>query len=326
MLKLSIVIPVYNVEPYIERCIMSCVNQDLPSTDYEIVVVNDGSKDNSLSIIERVSLKYNHIKVVTQTNGGLSAARNTGLSQALGKYIWFVDADDWIKENCLKKVIEICENRNLDLLQICAANMIENNAVRRFGYKDESNVFSGIDALQGDIQYCAPFAIYRREFLVQNNLIFYPGIYHEDNEFSPRVYYFAKRVSSYNDLLYYVFQNPNSITRTINPKKAFDGIIVMNNLHDFMKDICENAKGAFHDIITGTFNGALHDTLYVSKEDVKRFDDELYRNKHLYIHLTKSQSLIYKIEGMLLYAFPHHASSIYKLMNLLDIRKIKRNN
>ena len=320
---LSIIIPVYNVEAYVERCLISCVNQDLPLTDYEIIVVNDGSKDNSLTIIENVARNYSNIRVLSQENGGLSAARNTGLKNATGLYVWFVDSDDWIQNDCLKKITDICVHRNLDMLQICAANMYGEKAVRRFSYNDEERIINGIEALNSDIPFCAPFSIYRRGFLEQNNLYFFPGIFHEDNEFTPRAYYYAERVASLNDILYYVYQNPNSITRTVNPKKAFDSIIVMNNLHCFMNIVGDDVKVSFHRLITSTFNAALHDTLGISKEDIQLFNDELYKNRHLFIHLLKSGIWMYQLEGLLLMLFPNNPVKVYHVMNFFDRRSIK---
>ena len=96
---LSIIIPVYNVEKYVEKCIRSCENQDIPKENYEVIVVNDGSPDGSLAIVERLANEFSNIKVINQENKGLSMARNTGLEAAKGEYVWFVDSDDWIEEN-----------------------------------------------------------------------------------------------------------------------------------------------------------------------------------------------------------------------------------
>ena len=114
---LTIVIPVYNVEKYIEKCLLSCVHQDIPSDSYEIIVVNDGTKDNSLRIAESIATTHSNISIVSQQNKGLSAARNTGLKLAKGNYIWFIDSDDWIEDNCLSS---ICQRlaQDIDILQI----------------------------------------------------------------------------------------------------------------------------------------------------------------------------------------------------------------
>ena len=100
-MKLSIVIPVYNVEKYVNRCLLSVLNQKVSSNEYEIVIVNDGSTDSSLSIVEEMIESYNNVILVSQENAGLSAARNRGLLLAKGDYIWFVDSDDWIDDDSL---------------------------------------------------------------------------------------------------------------------------------------------------------------------------------------------------------------------------------
>ena len=99
----------------------------------------DGSPDGSLQIAERITKDYNNITIISQPNCGLSAARNTGLSVAQGDYVWFVDSDDWIKENCLGRLLEQLYNQNLEALAICAANHIDGNDVRRFSFNENEN-------------------------------------------------------------------------------------------------------------------------------------------------------------------------------------------
>lgn len=89
----SIIIPVYNTEKYLRECIQSCINQDVDSNDYEIICINDGSKDQSLSILKEYELNYKNVTVIEQQNSGVSVARNKGISAASGDYIWFVDSD-----------------------------------------------------------------------------------------------------------------------------------------------------------------------------------------------------------------------------------------
>ena len=115
MVKLSIIIPVYNTEEYLPRCLNSCLEQDLPANEYEIIAINDGSSDNSLQILNAYALKYPNIRVINQENRGLGATRNRGLNLAIGEYIWFVDSDDWVLENCLLDIYENC--KDVDILE-----------------------------------------------------------------------------------------------------------------------------------------------------------------------------------------------------------------
>lgn len=326
MRLISIVIPVYKVEKYLEKCLDSCINQDLSSNQYEIIVINDGSPDNSLSIAKKYEEKYSHIHVYSQENSGLSIARNKGLSYAKGKFVWFVDSDDCIRENCLKEIVEQCDRENLDLLAICGARVISGSEVRRFSYTDLT-VISGIMVLnqRRNIPYPVQFSIFKRAFLLEHNLSFYPGVYHEDTEFSPRAYFYAKRVGFTNDILYLTTINPNSITRTVNPKKSFDYIKVAISIHGFANDktkrLCEQF---FHNHISLLINNALANIIQSdSKENVsiiKQFSKCLHDNRYLLVHLCRSSKLKYKIEGVLFSLFPHYIVNIYKLL-VISVRK-----
>lgn len=317
-MKLSIIIPMYNVEKYVEKCLRSCAEQDLPSDDYEIIVINDGTKDNSLEIVENVAKDYSNITIISQENQGLSAARNKGLSLANGEYIWFVDSDDWIQENCLLKIITKFFNEDLDILAICAANYVNSEYHRRFSF-EYSDVLSGRNALVNrKIQACVPFSIYRRSFLVKNDLKFYIGIFHEDSEFSPRTYYLANKVSFLNDIIYFVNQNPNSITRTINPKKAYDCITVSKSLSLFSENVLPPYKFIFDDLISMTINTSFTHTYYMKVKEVEEFNKLMYDNRYLFKHLLRSKTTKYKIEGVLFYLFHKKTSLIYKFIQKLN--------
>lgn len=317
---LSIVIPMFKVEAYIERCLLSCINQDIPCSEYEIICVDDGSPDRSRELALRFAEEQPNIKVISQINQGLSVARNTGIDNSIGDYVLFLDSDDWIASNCLGKLANICNDNNLDLLQISAANVFENNVVRRF-VLTEGAIRTGKECLLAGIPICAPFTIYNREFLNRHSLRFYPGIFHEDNEFSPRVYYYAQRVGAINDIIYYVYQNPQSITRTINPKKAFDALIVMERLHDFSKTIKDYSLQAFHFKISEVLNVALNDILYCEKDDLEEFNKVLYDKRYLLFHLRDSKILRFYIEWILFRINSRHIIETYKFCLKLDYRK-----
>lgn len=314
-MKLSIIIPVYNVEKYVEKCIRSCENQNIPKDDYEVIVVNDGSPDGSLTIVERVAKEYPNIKVISQENGGLSAARNTGMQHADGEYYMFVDSDDWIEENCLGKLIKKIKDENPDALAICAANIINGEPKRRQSYLDETPM-TGQDVLLMGISLCAPFSIWKSSFLKNNNLYFYKGIFHEDTEFSPRAYYLANKVSFTNDIIYFVYQNPTSITRTFNPKKEFDKVFVARRLHDFELTTKHECKRFFDDKISQIINGALSEIEKCDITEQERFNKVLYENRDLMKHFVDSPRLHHKVQGLLFFAFPKRILQIHKNMNI----------
>ena len=281
---ISVIIPVYGVEKYISQCLDSVIDQSYKNL--EIIVVNDGTKDRSAEIAKEYAEKDTRIKVYDYGNGGLSVARNAGLDRANGAYIFFLDSDDWIADYCLKKIVETCEKNNLDILRICAANVINGVAHRRFSQK-EGTVENGVTYLRKELEPCAPFSICRREFLDKYSLRFFPGIYHEDNEFTPRVYYLAERVSAINEIIYYyVIQVNGSITQSVNIKKPLDVTIIMRNLDDFYhKYVSKNHRKHFHNSIARCMNAALYQTYFYSKEDCKLVNDAFYNIRHLFFHV-----------------------------------------
>ena len=117
MKLLSIIVPVYNVEKYLSKCLDSLLAQDIPISDYEIIIVNDGSTDSSLVIAESYSQTNSNIRVISQLNKGLGGARNTGIRSSEGKYLFFVDSDDTIQKNTLKPLLECMESKKLQVLR-----------------------------------------------------------------------------------------------------------------------------------------------------------------------------------------------------------------
>ena len=115
---LSIIIPIYNVEQYIEKCILSCERQNIEKSDYEIICINDGSTDRSEEIVKALKNNYNNIVALSQKNKGVSCARNLGLEKARGEYIWFVDGDDFVQENVLSDIKSILKGSNCKRLKI----------------------------------------------------------------------------------------------------------------------------------------------------------------------------------------------------------------
>ena len=317
---LSIIIPVYNVEKYVEKCLISCIAQDLSNKEYEIIIINDGTKDNSLQIIERIAKDYPNIFIVSQNNAGLSAARNKGLSLAKGDYIWFVDSDDWIKKDCINNIVNKCKKENLDILAFCAAStsLTENTPQRIFDYGIQG-VMKGTTAISDvNFQVSVPCSVYRRCFLLDNNLHFYEGIFYEDSEFTPRSYYLAERIAFINDIFYFIYNHSNSITRTTNLKKALDCLTVAHNLSKFHENISDNCKDKFNYLISMNINSSINIANHIQKYEIKEFNQHVYDNRILFKHLIKSKVFKYKIEGILFKLFPRNAILIYRLMQMLN--------
>ena len=187
---LSMILPAYNVEKHIENLIESCERQDISQNSYEIIVVNDGSTDGTLCVVESLVTKYSNIRIVNQPNQGVSVARNNGFKEAKGKYIWFIDPDDEISSNCLSSLISIMEKQNLEALVVapCIPYITE------FPPFDEtknyvSEIHSGVDFLLDKTNSAvAPWCfIFLNSFWRDGKFSFKPGIRYEDSELIPYV-------------------------------------------------------------------------------------------------------------------------------------------
>jgi len=223
--KLSIIVPIYKVAQYLCKCVDSLLAQDILSSEYEIILVDDGSPDECPKICDSYADIYDNIRVVHRENGGLSAARNSGIEIARGEYVMFVDSDDYIEPNVLDALIERMDEDNLDVLRYNYQNVNEHYEVfnpyrapkRDVDYSEK--VTDGEDFLNNRLgQMCYAWAfIIRRELL--KDCIFKEGIYFEDTEWTPRMLLKAKRVSSTPTIVYSYLWREGSITLPDNPIK-----------------------------------------------------------------------------------------------------------
>lgn len=246
-MKISVIIPVYNVEQYLRRCLDSCLNQDLPENEFELIVVNDGSPDRSIDIIREYSAKYSNIVVVDKPNGGLSSARNAGLKKASGDYVWFVDSDDWIESKCLQEICRKMEQEKLDLLTfeaVISDGENKNTLPERRNLKEDT-IYSGIELYQSGYVYPysgAPFYVFDRKFLLKNELFFFEGILFEDILFSARMMARVQRCAYVDGKYYFYYVREGSITRSKSTvKKGIDAIKIADIIHD---EQLENEKYA----------------------------------------------------------------------------------
>lgn len=234
----SIIIPVYNVEVYLEQCLGSAINQTYKN--YEIICVNDGSTDRSLEIIKQFAVKSGKLRVISQGNRGLSSARNAGINQAEGKYILFLDGDDWLEVDALEKLSKTLGNGQHDM--VCFRGSLYHDTEDR-PEKDldlEEGIFSGWDYYNRYVLRSRKFhfvsavlRLYRKDFLLHNKLLFKEGIFHEDNLFTPLACYHAKSVRVVNIDAYHYRIRPGSITQTHSFKRISDKISITNELCAF---------------------------------------------------------------------------------------------
>lgn len=319
-MDISIIIPAYNSEKYIKKCVMSCINQDLPYEQYEIIVVDDGSTDNTKDIINKLQERYECVKYYYQKNSAQGAARNNGLSKATGKYIWFVDSDDWIEENCLSLILNKLERYSLTGVLVGHATQHTKHIDIWYNI-EENTILSGREILKCDKYFISPtYAVWSRTFFIENNLKFHERIFHEDTEFYPRLFYNAARIGAISKVCYYVYPNPLSTTRSINPKRAYDMINVVKYINIYKNENIreKEIKQNLMDYIAMNLNVVLFNAFNMNKVDQNNINKILFDNKYLFRNLICSRKIKYKIEGILFILFPHKAVLIYKLLQKLN--------
>ncbi len=320
-LRLSIIVPVYNVEEWVLRCLNSLYKQNIPEGEFEVVVVNDGSTDNSLQIVSNFAKEHSNVVVVSRKNGGLSAARNTGLENANGNYVWFVDSDDFIEPNSIKDILEFAEKNKLDAMGFLFQRYFESGIIGKYEHHPKyiETVFNGEDFVCKTNFIFSPWAsIYRRLFLRDNSLRFKEGILHEDVEFSPRAHFLSERIAHTDKIVYNYFQRDGSIMKSSRSSirvKSF--LSICDSLYDFMQSQVSSeslARDYFCKMILFTFSQAL--SHYVS--DDKKTELKQFKAKPYYpLSIPSTIKTKLRIKGWLI----NHALSIYILL-----LRLKKNN
>lgn len=242
---LSIIVPVYNVEPYLERCLLSCLHQDIPQDDYEIIVVNDGSTDGSLQVAERVAKENGNVAIISQKNGGLSAARNTGMKHARGKYFMYVDSDDYLFDNVLSSLLTTVEDNNLDILFFWTCFEVNGKTCDTEHQPfDEHRIYTGEYALLHGMRIDSVWqCVYRAQLIKELGLEFPAGRNHEDIPFDMKLYPFVKRMMFCHTMGYHYCLDRPSIMRTHNVEKRFR--LIMDNLQTIGEIIMLARKDSF---------------------------------------------------------------------------------
>lgn len=226
---ISIIIPIYNVEKYLNKCIDSILNQTY--SDLEIILVDDGSTDKSSEICEYYKEIDNRIRVIHKKNGGLSEARNVGIDIAKGEYIAFLDSDDWADENLYKRLYQLSQKYSSDI-SMCSFKWVQNEK-EVLNKIDEEIVYSNLEALNKiyDKNYTniivAWNKLYHRKLF--DNLRYPVGKIHEDEFLTPILIHRANKISITNKELIYYRQNSNSITNSKFSVKRLDYIYALEN-------------------------------------------------------------------------------------------------
>ncbi len=246
--KVSVVVPVYNVEKYVGECLDSLINQTLK--DIEIICVNDGTTDGSLDILEEYAKKDERIKIITQPNQGLAAARNTGIRNVTGDYVLFIDSDDYFDTTGLEKLYNNAISNGSDAVLFKLARFKNDDPEKieyRFpGFKLEE-VFPDADfdnftftyrdikyyVLEGIFSACVK--LYKKEFLDSHpDMLFPEGLIYEDVPFHVKVMLLSERLSFVPEFFYFYRTNPQSITQSTN--KSTDIYIIVGLVEEFLRE------------------------------------------------------------------------------------------
>lgn len=304
--KVSVIIPVYNVEKYIDKCLDSLVHQTLE--EIEIIVVNDGSPDNSQKIIDKYVKKYpKKVKSFIKKNGGQGSARNFGLKKASGEYIGFVDSDDFVELNMFEVMYEKAISNQYDIV-ICNDYLVYEDGRRKEEVNYDSNIDNFDNAFFGKLAVWNK--IYKRDLILNHHISFKEKVWYEDLAFSLKTFVWASKIGYVDDCLYdYLLRegstmNNSNVERNLELLDAFDDIIYYlkeNNIYEKYYSKLEYV--AINHIYLASIVRVLRCT--VSKKVKMEVIDKLISyfkshfpnyqdNEYLYL-LSRNKKIIYKL-------------------------------
>ena len=297
MPKISVIIPVYNCEKFLPMCLDSIILQTYENL--EIICVNDGSKDNSLKVLQKYARKDSRIKIINQKNQGQSVARNAGLSEATGDYVSFIDADDWVSLCLYQKFVKKLKklNRDIDvyIFNACSytdkpksvylSKFFEITEWKNFQDPDYIHIFDDcMNPFSGNMAVCNK--IYNRNFLQGNNLNCLPGLIFEDQLMNLESLILAKSIVLNNDPMYMYRKQNSSSTMNSLGNKVFDIFKIINKMEDFLKKTnnYEDYKYAFFQHKYTQFSFLFYEAPFFKKA---RFYDEMKAR----LLMTKEENL-----------------------------------
>lgn len=303
---ISVIIPVYKVEPYLHQCVDSILDQTF--RDFEIILVDDGSPDKCPAICDEYEKQDNRIKVIHKDNGGLSDARNSGIKNSTGKYLIFVDSDDYLVSNeCLGKLADNIKNTYYNLYFL--NNVVSDNSelianiqkpeildTAHFVKNCSNNKYKRITAWTWAC---------KRTFIIKNNLFFYKGIYHEDEEWFPRLILSLKKSDKIlvnNDNFYfYRLNRKGAITDGIKNKNIKDKLFIIDQIIKLEENLSLSKETQFQKNFLRTRAAQIMRFILVFGKNIYQSDDSLFDDvKKHYIVLRKSPKLKHRLYYVLL--------------------------
>lgn len=312
----TVIVPVFNAEKFLRKCINSILNQTC--SDIEVILVNDGSTDGCPQICDEYALLDDRVVVFHKPNGGTSAARNDGIKAASGEYILFVDADDYIEPEAVKNLYQRAKTDNLDIL----VGTFYFNEVARIRYADEgvykrtwkSDDFFLYKLQQGYRGVVIWTSLYRKLFIIDNNLFFMEGIVHEDELWTPSLYLASGRLGLIKFPFYhYNISNTESITRrTDQSRNGKDYLVICKNLEKLYNGIENKAlkeaalDSLAHLYIYAVIRCKLFKRKHSKAEDIKFLKKKAFLKKTklkviLFFISRKFSYYIFKLKRKLIY-------------------------
>lgn len=337
---ISFIIPIYNGEKYLHKCIDSLLQANFPKDNFEIICIDDCSTDNSRAILSEYKSKYSNISIFLQSqNSKTSTACNIGIANAQGDYIWVIGQDDWIDENSYQIIEPIISQDKPEVIAFNYRRVDTNeNELHSAEVFDNSEIVSGKAYIRTKFGESFPHyllgyewrAIFKREFLLEKGISFPNGAIYEDTTFLFKAILYAEKFRSISDYLYYYRVNDNSITDF---NKKYKGILVFefafksgNEVLDLAEDI-KDSHADFSIILFNMakwyFNGFAHKIIATSFNEKLKFYRELGNNKEMVVTTRRYLNVIpyiltYKQLGIV-------SSSILKPIYILKKKIAKRN-
>lgn len=327
-MDLSIIVPVYNVEEYIRPCIESIFQQGLNDDNFEIIIVNDGTMDRSMDNIQDIIGQHKNITIVNQENQGLSVARNNGIAIAKGEYILMPDSDDLLIENSLKPLLEKAIESQADIVVADFLSMTDEEIERSKNSQLQKTTFDYWEKTGKElfIQDLNPYqcyvwrSLYRRIYLLENNLKFVPGIYIQDVPFTHECYLKANKCIKTSWLLNIYRKGHESATFSFNPKKAKDFCTAIAKTWELthLEDLSPQIQDKLREDIYASFSMMIWITVHKIKKASDRIDiidylkqqaPDLWFNKGI---KQKLESLIYRYMPHFLIHFRFFHATINK--------------
>lgn len=295
----SVIIPVYNTEKYLDKCVNSVLNQTL--NDFEIIIVDDGSGENCAKIVDSYKKRDSRINVIHQKNKGLGGARNTGIQHAKGEYLFFLDSDDYINITSLEIAEEYINKYNLDILAY-DLNLVNENGdlINTASYSKYKELFNQLTI--NEILLFQPTAcgkIYRRSLYVNNKILFPEKLWYEDLATVYKLYIYVKNVGYLKASLYNYVQQPNSITHSKDLNRMMEIIPAVDSIISFYKQ-------------NGVFNFYENELEWIS------FLHLLYYSSFRIFECGYRKKCIHKLKKYLINIFPNYKQNQLILNNIKE--------